>query len=313
MATRDNPESATVVISPRESRVQQPGRTGVFEPIVPDRLRPYGPMHASCVGRPEAFVRAESSAMGEQTSTVRELSRGQCLALLSTAPVGRVGVSLGALPVILPVNYVVLDERVVFRTVPGTKLDAATARTVVAFEADGHDPHGTWGWSVLIQGVARELTEAGAGQGPSPATRRLGLPRRPSFAFRFGRDHVCHWQSLRLRPGRQVSDLALIPVNSCSSAGDAHRSASGRSECGSRSGDGLSTPASQEDEGRWGAGIGPHAGEDPPEGPPEGMAVIRRPSLPRQAARRAGKGPRRGRDPWTDRGASGNLAGNLCP
>lgn len=88
-----------------------------------------------------------------------ELSRPECLSLLATVPVGRVGVSIGALPAILPVNFVMSGERLIFRTVPGTKLDAATARTVVAFQADSFDEHGSWGWSVLVRGTASEVTD----------------------------------------------------------------------------------------------------------------------------------------------------------
>ncbi len=89
---------------------------------------------------------------------LRELSRAECLAHLATVSVGRLGLSIRALPAILPVNFALHDEDVVLRTVPGTKLDAATAQAVVAFEADAHDPDGAWGWSVLVQGVAREIT-----------------------------------------------------------------------------------------------------------------------------------------------------------
>ena len=64
-----------------------------------------------------------------------------------------------ALPVILPVRYAVIGETVVFRTAPGTKLTAAMRRSVVAFEADRGDPCGAWGWSVLVQGVASEVTD----------------------------------------------------------------------------------------------------------------------------------------------------------
>lgn len=67
---------------------------------------------------------------------------------------GRVGISVKALPVVLPVNFAVVDGTVIFRTVEGTKLKAATAGTVVAFEADGYKDDGRSGWSVLIQGVA---------------------------------------------------------------------------------------------------------------------------------------------------------------
>ncbi|MGZ4140125.1 MAG: pyridoxamine 5'-phosphate oxidase family protein, partial [Actinomycetota bacterium] len=58
-------------------------------------------------------------------SSLRELSREECLELLAGAVVGRLGVSIRALPTILPVNFAVLRDRIVVRTVPGTKLDAA--------------------------------------------------------------------------------------------------------------------------------------------------------------------------------------------
>jgi len=89
-----------------------------------------------------------------------ELTPNTCLELLTTVPVGRVGVTVDALPSVLPVNFVVHDGAIVFRTVPGTKLNAATAGMVVAFEAD---QYGTMeepaGWSVLIRGVAEEITD----------------------------------------------------------------------------------------------------------------------------------------------------------
>jgi nitroimidazol reductase NimA-like FMN-containing flavoprotein (pyridoxamine 5'-phosphate oxidase superfamily) len=90
--------------------------------------------------------------------SLRELSRARCFDLLATLAVGRVGVSVRALPVILPVGYAVAGERVVFRTAPGAKLDAAMHRSVVAFETDRYDPAGDWGWSVLVQGVASEIS-----------------------------------------------------------------------------------------------------------------------------------------------------------
>ena len=87
------------------------------------------------------------------------LSREECLALLVTVPIGRVGVTVDALPVVLPVNFAVLDGDVVFRTVAGTKFHAAAAGTVVAFEVDSYDPEGTSGWSVVVRGTSRVLTD----------------------------------------------------------------------------------------------------------------------------------------------------------
>jgi uncharacterized protein len=87
------------------------------------------------------------------------LDRDECLRLLGGATIGRVGVSSGALPRVLPVNFRLDGERVLIRTGRGTKLDAATANAVVAFEVDEIDPVDQTGWSVLITGVAREVTD----------------------------------------------------------------------------------------------------------------------------------------------------------
>lgn len=93
---------------------------------------------------------------------LEELDRRQCVELLVRVPVGRVGVVIRALPAILPVNFVLVDSHIVFRTIPGTKLDAAIANAVVAFEVDSYAPDGTWGWSVLVQGMASEITDPAA-------------------------------------------------------------------------------------------------------------------------------------------------------
>jgi nitroimidazol reductase NimA-like FMN-containing flavoprotein (pyridoxamine 5'-phosphate oxidase superfamily) len=89
------------------------------------------------------------------------LSREECLNLLRRSHIGRVGVSVDALPAVLPVNFTVVGDDVVFRTNAGAKLDAALANNVVAFEADGVDPTYHTGWSVLVQGMAREVVEPG--------------------------------------------------------------------------------------------------------------------------------------------------------
>jgi nitroimidazol reductase NimA-like FMN-containing flavoprotein (pyridoxamine 5'-phosphate oxidase superfamily) len=87
------------------------------------------------------------------------LTRHECFELLGKAYLGRVGASIGALPVILPVHFALAGESVLFRSVRGTKLDAATSGAVVAFQADGYGPHGDSGWSVLLQGVATTVTD----------------------------------------------------------------------------------------------------------------------------------------------------------
>jgi uncharacterized protein len=87
------------------------------------------------------------------------LTRRECVELLSGVPVGRVGVSLGALPAVVPVNYALCDGHVVFRCAPGTKFSAATAGAVVAFEADAYHRDRREGLERMVRGVAEVITE----------------------------------------------------------------------------------------------------------------------------------------------------------
>lgn len=100
------------------------------------------------------MVRVEVDRNGLQV-----LDRDACLHLLATAPLGRVGVSSGALPMVLPVNFHVADERILIRSTAGSRLDAALRNAVVAFEADDFDPIYHSGWSVLVTGVARVVDD----------------------------------------------------------------------------------------------------------------------------------------------------------
>jgi uncharacterized protein len=72
--------------------------------------------------------------------------------LLASGEVGRVGITIGALPAIFPVNYRVIDGAIVFRTAPGSKLSAAAEEAVVAFEVDDYQLADRSGWSVLAVG-----------------------------------------------------------------------------------------------------------------------------------------------------------------
>jgi CBS domain-containing protein len=87
------------------------------------------------------------------------LTEQECRSLLRQARVGRVAVSLGAVPAVFPVNYMVAGEEILFFTAEGTKLRAAVASATVTFEADHIDPFAHTGWSVLVVGPSRERTE----------------------------------------------------------------------------------------------------------------------------------------------------------
>ncbi len=80
------------------------------------------------------------------------LSERECWQLLATASVGRLALSVRALPVILPVQYHLGGRRLVLclghRGLPERALD----ETIIAFAADSIDPVTRSGWSVQVQG-----------------------------------------------------------------------------------------------------------------------------------------------------------------
>jgi nitroimidazol reductase NimA-like FMN-containing flavoprotein (pyridoxamine 5'-phosphate oxidase superfamily) len=115
---------------------------------------------------------------GDDRVRLEALDRGECLQLIATVPVGRIGVTIGSLPAILPVNFAIVGLDIVVRTVPGTKLDAATRRAVVAFEVDSYAQDGSSGWSVLVQGFCSEITD--------PAQRAV-VAESPLRAWAFDR------------------------------------------------------------------------------------------------------------------------------
>lgn len=126
------------------------------------------------------------------------LSDEECRALLGQATLGRVAITIGALPAVLPVNYTLLDGDIVFLTGEGVKLRAALDRAVVAFEVDAIDGSRHVGWSVLAVGMAEEIT------GDEDLARARGLNVRPLVGGT--RTHF-----VRVRPdflsGRRITGL----------------------------------------------------------------------------------------------------------
>jgi nitroimidazol reductase NimA-like FMN-containing flavoprotein (pyridoxamine 5'-phosphate oxidase superfamily) len=75
------------------------------------------------------------------------------------AYVGRLGFVVDGRPLILPVNYLAGDDSLVFCTDPGTKLSAIGAGAPVVFEIDDSRPLYHAGWSVVVKGTARQVTD----------------------------------------------------------------------------------------------------------------------------------------------------------
>ena len=94
----------------------------------------------------------------ERRTGIEVIGRDECLELLRADVVGRVAVAPHGAPIVLPVNYAMDGDHVVFRTGPGSKLSAA-GRSPACFEIDGFDRDAHTGWSVLVQGRLEEVTE----------------------------------------------------------------------------------------------------------------------------------------------------------
>lgn len=89
------------------------------------------------------------------------LDRDECFKLMERHPagVGRIALA-GPRPNIFPVNYAIDRGAVVFRTDPGTKFHAAVDNSFVAFEVDWVEPSWQLGWSVVVRGQARLISDA---------------------------------------------------------------------------------------------------------------------------------------------------------
>jgi uncharacterized protein len=104
---------------------------------------------------------------------LRELTEEECRHLLRTNFVGRIGLSVAALPVVVPVNYLLDGDRILICSEPGAKLDAARHGLVACLEIDEFDPVDHAGWSVLATGRLTEVID------PEERRRVAQLPFRP--------------------------------------------------------------------------------------------------------------------------------------
>jgi hypothetical protein len=127
---------------------------------------------------------------------LENLTESECMDLLARHHLGRLAVVAEDRPLIFPVNYALGDRVVAIRTADGTKL-AAARNAHVAFEIDGIDADA--GWSVLVQGVAYEITDAVDRQ--SELARRLRVePVAPGSHDRWLGIHPVAITGRRFRP-----------------------------------------------------------------------------------------------------------------
>ena len=88
-----------------------------------------------------------------------ELTAEECLTLLASKSVGRIGVVTPGGPVIFPVNYSLAKDAIVFRTLPYGVIANNAHEAAVAFEVDDLDDTMKEGWSVLATGTSHRIED----------------------------------------------------------------------------------------------------------------------------------------------------------
>ena len=128
----------------------------------------------------------------EPTPRVVELDPAEALRLLGSVSLGRIVFTRQALPTVRPVNHLMDEGDIVIRTHEGEALTSHAQQddgtgVVVAYEADAIDPDTHLGWSVVVTGYARLVTD------PRELARVRSLLR--PWVPRHGMD-----QAVRIRP-----------------------------------------------------------------------------------------------------------------
>jgi len=100
--------------------------------------------------------------LAQLPEAAQQLDNAEAMRLLASVDYGRVVFDLQALPAIRPVNHLVDDGMIVIRTRLTSAISSAvgpTDRLIVAYEADSLDGQTQTGWSVVVTGHARTLTD----------------------------------------------------------------------------------------------------------------------------------------------------------
>jgi len=102
--------------------------------------------------------------------TTQELSEDECAHLLTTSHVGRLSLTINALPVVIPVNYQYLGGSIILSLGEGAAQRAISDGNIVGLGVDNahlDEPM----WAVLVIGRAKEITD----ETERAQYRRLGL------------------------------------------------------------------------------------------------------------------------------------------
>jgi nitroimidazol reductase NimA-like FMN-containing flavoprotein (pyridoxamine 5'-phosphate oxidase superfamily) len=91
------------------------------------------------------------------------LGRDECRRLLDSTNIGRLAYCADSGPRIVPMNYTLVSERLIFRTGMDTEASGYLINRPIAFEVDQVDEFLQTAWSVLIVGNAVLMEETSLG------------------------------------------------------------------------------------------------------------------------------------------------------
>ncbi len=133
----------------------------------------------------------------------RGLTRPECLSLLPTVPFARLVFTEGALPAVVPVNFILDSAGIVLRTAAASAVARIADGAVVAVQADDVDPTRRTGWSVTVVGQARRARDEGE------VTRLSALPLQPWVA---GERNTFVVVEIGIVTGRRIGGPAVVPA-----------------------------------------------------------------------------------------------------
>lgn len=133
-----------------------------------------------------------------------ELTVEECLSLLRTRVAGRIAMTTPSGLGIFPVNYSIVDDRIIFRTLPYGVIANSVHGTEVAFQIDHTDEDQQRGWSVLAVGTCTRVED--------PADVRRIKEEWDPEPWAAGQRNLYFWVDWRNLTGRQVGMPSRPPL-----------------------------------------------------------------------------------------------------
>lgn len=118
--------------------------------------------------------------MSDETTYFTRIDDTECWALLKDTEVGRIAWNAPDGLTIVPVNFAVVDQTIVFHTSAASPLAALAEGAQVAFQADEIDRDSAIGWSVLAQGTTSPAGPELASRSWLAEDRIVGILVRPT-------------------------------------------------------------------------------------------------------------------------------------